>query len=639
LFSTPFNGILITNNAERLGVKKLSNEVGSGHPELTADGKVLYFSSDKPGGFGGSDLYMSKLTEDGKWSEPINLGAKINTAGDELSPYIYKNEYLYFSSNGHIGYGGLDILKIHIDSMELTTPSLLSQPINSISDDYGLLIDPMNPDNGFITSNRLGGMGDDDIYAFRLKLEGVFVQGVVKDLNGNLVANALIKIYDQDGNEVGQTRTDENGRYIIELDDEGDYQVIASIPGFADKEIISINEDWDNHSILEMVLEPTNTAQGIVRNEDGTIADSVKIELKDDQGNVLFSAITDENGYYQFPLFEENTTYIAEATDGSKRGSEIFVTDDNFDSEKETDIVLSNKGTFVEGIVLNEDGSPASGVDVNLYDSQGSLIASTLTDKNGNYHFDLDKDKDYQILAVTDGFEALQNIFTGDKYDSSNKLNLQLEPIGKESFALVADNDTKIGISDVRVTLVDDETGNKITTKTDAEGKFTFRIKPKHSYTINLEKEGYYPRSVKIEAGKKLPEKVDLNKLGDFGMDYAGYDVDKIYFELDSYVITDASKLQVDKIVEVLSKNRKATVTIKSYADCRGPEKYNISLSYKRSKAVKEYLIQNGVKGNRILTESLGASNFVNNCTTGDACSENEHALNRRSEFEIDFRK
>ncbi len=639
LFTTSLSGVIQTDEAERIIIKKFSKEYASGHPVLSGDEKTMYFSSDMPGGYGGSDLYVTTLGDDGKWSEAKNLGPQINTAGDELNPYLYNDEYLYFASNGHLGFGGLDVLKIAISDIQNAKPELLDAPINSVSDDFGILIDPSDPNIGFITSNRLGGLGDDDIYAFRLKLDGFFVQGIVKDLEGNPVANALIKIYDENGNEIAQTKTDENGKYILELEEEGNYSVIATVPGYGDKELVSIDEDWDNQKVLEMILEPTNTAQGTVKNEDGSVVANAQIALADEEGNVIFKGLTDEDGYYQFPLFEDNKKYVATATDGTKRGSETFTTDENYNSLEDKDIVLTNSGTFVEGVVLDKDGNPAVGVEVKLFDADGNLIATTITDENGNYHFDLEKDKDYQILAVTDGFEALQNIYTGDKYDASNKLNLQLEPVGKESFALVEDNESKKGLEGVVVTLVDNETGNKLTTKTDAEGKFIISVKPNHSYTINLNKDGYYPRSVRIEAGKKLPEKVDLNQMGDFGMDYAGYNVEKIFFELDSYQITKESRKQVDKLIEVLKANHRATVTIKSYADCRGPKKYNISLSFKRSLAVKNYLIENGIKENRILTESLGATNFVNNCTTDEACTEMEHSLNRRSEFEIDFKK
>ena len=108
---------------------------------------------------------------------------------------------------------------------------------------------------------------------------------------------------------------------MIELDTEGTYQVIATIPGYGDKDLIAIDENWDNHGILEMVLEPINTAQGVVKNEDGSIASNVKIELKDEDGTVLFVGGTDEDVYYQFPLFEDDKNYIASATDGLKNRS------------------------------------------------------------------------------------------------------------------------------------------------------------------------------------------------------------------------------------------------------------------------------------------------------------------------------
>lgn len=616
-----------------VSIKKLSGEAGSGHPCLSSDGKTIYFSSDRPGGFGGADLYKTTIDENGKWSEPENLGPQINTKGDELYPTINGDEF-FFSSDGHVGFGGLDIYKVSWANILNSKPKLVEAPINSVGDDFGLIINPTDTNQGFFTSNRFGGLGDDDLYMFRLKLDGLFVQGIVKDINGNPVANALVKIYDENGNEVAQVRTDENGKYILEVDNNGSYQVVATIPGYGDKELVKIDENWDNYSILEMTLEPMLTAQGVVKNEDGTNAANVDIELWDDQGNLIFKGKTDENGYYQFPL-DENKTYTAKATDGVLTGEKIFTTNSEFDTMENRDIQLS-AGTFVAGVVLDENGNPLSGVEVKLFDENGNLIASVITDENGAYHFDLERDKNYQLLAEVKGFEALENIYTGDNYDSNDQLDLHLEPVGKESFALVEDKSNKQGIANVKVTLVDDKTGKKFVTTTDENGKFTVNIKPKSNYTINLDKDGYYPKSVSIKAGK-LPEKVDLNKMGDFGMDYAGFKVKKIYFELDRYVLTSESKEQLDVIVDVLKKNPNATITVKSYADCRGNDKYNVSLSWKRSKAVKEYLIEKGIKSNRILTESLGATNFINNCTTPDACTEEEHALNRRSEFEINF--
>ncbi len=805
-----FNGTLNTSDKsitdpKKTPIKKLSNEVGAGHPFLTEDGKTMYFSSDRPGGYGGADLYQTTLNDDGKWTEPENLGPKINTKGDEIYPNINGDDF-YFSSDGHPGYGGLDVFKLPLAQLSSGKPELLQAPINSVADDFGVIVDPNDPDLGFFTSNRLGGSGDDDLYMFKKKVLGHLVQGTVRDINGDPVANAVVKIYDENGNEVAQTKTDENGNYSLVVEEEGKHELVATVPGYGDKKPVTIGEDWDDNQKIDMTLEPMLTAQGVVKNEDGSPAGNVHIELKDEDGNVIYSGKTDEDGYYQFPL-EEDETYTAFATDGTMAGQETFTTDSDYNPEEDTDIVLgpvhtvngvvldedgnpvkdalvkiydengnevaqvrtdedgkysipiyeegayevvatipgygdieqvvidenwnddeeiimnlepmltaqgivknedgspagnvhielkdedgnvvySGKtdkdgyyqfpleedqtytalardgmlsgeetfttnedydpledtdivlapGTFVEGVVLDEDGNPVAGAEVKLYDDEGNLLATTTTDENGEYHFDLENDKNYQIVATTDGFEAVENIFTGDNYDSDDKLTLSLEPVGKESFALVADNDSKEGIAGVKVILVDGETGKKVITTTDSEGKFTVNIKPNRDYSINLEKDGYYPKTVKIKTGK-LPEKVNLNQMGDFGMDYAGYDVKKIYFDLDKYSVTKESAEQLDKVVKLLKANPKATILIKSYADCRGSDKYNVSLSWKRSKAVKEFLMENGISKNRILTESYGATNFVNNCATPDACSEAEHALNRRSEFEIDFNK
>ena len=110
-----------------------------GHPSLTQDGKTLYFSSDMPGGYGGSDIYKS--TYDGtSWSAPINLGSMINTAGNEVFPYIAKNGNLYFSSEGHQTLGGLDVFTSQNIGNSWGPPVNLAYPLNSSQDDFALIL-------------------------------------------------------------------------------------------------------------------------------------------------------------------------------------------------------------------------------------------------------------------------------------------------------------------------------------------------------------------------------------------------------------------------------------------------------------------------------------------------------------------
>lgn len=143
-----------------------SEEYSVGHPAISGDGKKLIFSSNKPGGLGQSDLYMSDLT-DGKWSEPVSLGDAVNSFGNEVFPFFANDSTLFFSSDGHPGYGGLDLYETNLVNGQWITPWNLKLPLNSPYDDFGIVFNK-NMDQGFFSSNRPGGLGSDDIYSFKL---------------------------------------------------------------------------------------------------------------------------------------------------------------------------------------------------------------------------------------------------------------------------------------------------------------------------------------------------------------------------------------------------------------------------------------------------------------------------------------
>lgn len=138
-----------------------SDEYSTGHPTLTSDGLTMYFASDMEGSRGEADIFVSRW-EDDKWSEPVSLGAPVNTSEDELFPFIYQDSILYFASKGHLGWGGFDIYRINLNNPEALVENL-GPPINTTSDDFGLI---RKGNVGFISSNRPGGKGGDDIYQF-----------------------------------------------------------------------------------------------------------------------------------------------------------------------------------------------------------------------------------------------------------------------------------------------------------------------------------------------------------------------------------------------------------------------------------------------------------------------------------------
>ena len=168
------------------GVHFNSDDYSVGHPSLTSDGQVMYFTSDMPGGYGGTDIY--KVEWQGEdWGEPINLGEIVNTPADEMFPWISKDEILYFASKGHPGLGGLDVFMTKIENGSFAEPANFGAPINSSRDDFQLVFTD-NQEGGYFSSNRLGGKGDDDIYSFykrRYQYKGLVVDKVTQETNRN----------------------------------------------------------------------------------------------------------------------------------------------------------------------------------------------------------------------------------------------------------------------------------------------------------------------------------------------------------------------------------------------------------------------------------------------------------------------
>ncbi|MFN4146961.1 MAG: OmpA family protein [Runella sp.] len=136
-----------------------------GSPAFSRDGRTLYFCSDRPGGYGGVDIYRANMDASGRFSKPVNMGKEINTPGDEMFPYVGPDAKLYFASDGHPGLGKLDIF-VATRSQGVITVENLGIPINSRFDDFGLVFADDDMRYGFFSSNREGGKGDDDIYMF-----------------------------------------------------------------------------------------------------------------------------------------------------------------------------------------------------------------------------------------------------------------------------------------------------------------------------------------------------------------------------------------------------------------------------------------------------------------------------------------
>ena len=205
-----------------------SDSFSIAHPFLTKEGDMLYFSSDMPGGKGGKDLYRVSYNANSKsWGQPENLGAEINTDGDEEFPYISADGALYFASNGQPGIGGLDMFRADKQGGGFKKPENMRYPINTSADDFGIAFLGNDNNIGFLSSNRPGGKGGDDIYYFYKTALKFTLSGIVMDLDTKKPLPDT-KVLLKTASGVITLMTDADGRYKTDLSANSDYQINAT---------------------------------------------------------------------------------------------------------------------------------------------------------------------------------------------------------------------------------------------------------------------------------------------------------------------------------------------------------------------------------------------------------------------------
>ncbi|MEZ5055856.1 MAG: OmpA family protein [Saprospiraceae bacterium] len=289
-----------------------SDEYSVTHPALSPDGNTLYFASDMPGGFGGMDLYLSKK-ESGRWGPPENLGPQVNTEGNEVFPFVDQTNRLYFSSDGLIGLGGLDIYYTKEKApAEWSMPENLGYPINTVSDDFSIIFNKEGT-CGYFTSDRTGGVGGDDLYSFRKTAAPVDIL-VYNESTGEPIEGAMV--YDECTGRTLVTGVD--GMVTIDMKLNTCCNFKASAEGFRDneKEECTKNLDLGENLKVEIPLTPDMEflIEGIVF-DDGTglpMADA-DVKLTNDCGAEDQMVTTDETGRFSFRL-DKNCCFKVKGT-------------------------------------------------------------------------------------------------------------------------------------------------------------------------------------------------------------------------------------------------------------------------------------------------------------------------------------
>jgi len=424
------------------------------HPALSADEKVLYFSSDMPGSLGSFDIYSVNVNK-GAFDTPKNLGPVINTDKREQFPFVSADNKLYFSSDGHLGYGSLDVFVSDISGNEYSKPTNIGLPLNSNLDDFSFNIDS-NTKEGYFASNREGGKGSDDIYQFTeikdLIVEDCkqFIAGMITDIDTKLaLENATVILQDSENKTLNTITTSADGKFSFTVSCEASYKVSA------------FREKYTNESVT-LSLDKTRN-----KISDASLAlkslEAIKLEEK------------------------ENAK--------KKREQEIFIEEENEKKEALAVIALKEK----------EKKAKAD-----------EIVATEIRKK----------EKVDQILKQE------KDVIKDDK----NRLIIKTDPI---------------------------------------------------------------------------------------------------YFDYNMWYIRKESKVVLSRVVTLMNKYPGMVIEIGSHTDSRGNAKFNEDLSQKRANSTREFIIQSGINANRVTAKGYGESVPIVKCKTDDACDEEEHELNRRSEFVI----
>jgi len=304
------------------------------HPALNSTNDTLIFVSDMPGGFGGSDLYMTVF--DGDWSVPMNLGSKVNTEGNELFPSFIASR-LFFSSDGRDGIGGLDVYKATLENGVVKYVENIGVPINSSMDDFSYSIDPESK-SGYFSSNRDGGKGKDDLYSHIQT--GQVLQGIaVQEQNESPLAGVQVNLI-QNGLTIATTRTGSDGSFRFHLPLASDFEITAKKDEHTLKSDVTISTRGNRIDIDSVILKMHKHdffAKGLVYDsETQEVMNNVQVIIRED-GAPPDTVVTGLDGLYSF-VIEPGKDYS------------IWAEKDRFSS----DSLLINTRSISKGIITND---------------------------------------------------------------------------------------------------------------------------------------------------------------------------------------------------------------------------------------------------------------------------------------------
>ncbi len=496
----------VNSNLEVSNIKNVpfnSNDYSVMQPQISADGKQLYFVSDMPNGYGYTDIYVVDINSDGTYGKPRNLGPNVNTDKTESFPFIDSNNTLYFSSYGHNSKGGFDIFKSEFKNGNFKKATTLPSPINTKSDDFAFVIDT-NKKSGFFTSARRGGKGDADIYGFNLVEKEIkciqFISGLVLNKKMKL-SNASVSLYNDENKLISSITTLKNGRYIFEIECNKNYKIIVEKEHFTSLEYNFDTNDKDGFEIDENLqikeLECNQTIKGLVTNiNTKEVLKNKTIKLLK-KGKVVKTIKSLEDGSFKFDL-ECFSQYLLVTDNIGFSPSEIKIkTTSNFGEAQVQNIELTPQTCsqfLITNLVNKNNGEPLINSTIKLIEND-KIIRTEKLNNTSTFKFKLNCNKTYKLLINKTDFEPIEIEFTTkDKDNLELTRTIELTPVDCNQLitGTVFNKETDESISNVKVTLYknDELVGTQII---EGNNKYSFKLKCNETYKIMATNKDYKP--------------------------------------------------------------------------------------------------------------------------------------------------
>lgn len=426
-----------------------SDSSSTGHVAVSPNGKVLCFSSDRAGTM---DLYIT-YELNGSWSDPKAI-SELNTDLNELFPYLKNDSTLLFSSNGHPGYGGLDIFQSEYVDGSWTKPTNLKAPINSSKDDFSICY--LNDSKGYFASNRDGGKGLDDIYQFiqlaapsnnaRTEIAGVF------EYQGLPTQGVTLTLLDEDDNEIMVVQTDSNGKfdfgalpsndnYKIKIEDQADEFIADSkiylINDLGEKIIILGKEAGSLFSFRTLPQEEQDQLT-LIEEDDAEMEDydmfgqifskldrddfsTLSLDVFDEDGNFIKKVFLDENGYYEIRNLMKGKYYKLSLSEDGDFSTTVFIDDgysvkqflaeNSLFSFSKLEVIPSDQFelSVTGSLLINNNGKASINTRIRFFNQENLNIGGAISDEEGYFKIENLDQKTSYLLYLADSLDTVSS--------------------------------------------------------------------------------------------------------------------------------------------------------------------------------------------------------------------------------------